>query len=333
MMSEADEKSKGWTTSIYVKDKASFQELQRKLKEQGRSLSEVMGEFTSKTLAEFKGAADGGAGTVEEAQIRYVSLKQQYSKLLAETAKSNHWLKEQGLFDPAVKLFGQTIGPDVSETSDEDGECEGRIVTFLEAASDAEFKDAAGKFLARALNKGKSQLGHAFVTYLEDLRQRFQLERQLLVFRPVDQAALSAEKTKATTEELFVPNASGRQGMSFEEWKRRLWEEWNCLTRDEQSRKKRPACLGHPWTERMKREHLRQMDEYNRLVREGRVGRVVQMQDEQDEADSEQDIPEDEEEEDTLEVDRGPSIGEILQEEREAAKEGGEETAEEEGGE
>ena len=76
-----------------------------------------------------------------------------------------------------------------------------RIVCFLEAASDPEFKEAANKFLAKTIKKGKSKLGHLFATYLESMRARFQLERQLLAFRPVDQVEMpNSEKQKAKEE-------------------------------------------------------------------------------------------------------------------------------------
>lgn len=186
--------------SVYVNG-AIMNELKRKLSGLGKSFNAELDSWMKARLFELNGTAPGGVGTVEEAQARYDTLKHEHRRMLAETAKTNAWLKEQKLFDKGVDLFDTVLGYNVNMM--ERPQCENKLARFLDNSSDAEFKEAAGKFLAKAIQKGKSQLGHVFITYLEDVRARLQVERQLLAFRPVDQdktATLSTEKPKAAEE-------------------------------------------------------------------------------------------------------------------------------------
>lgn len=93
--------ARGFSTSIYVKDKASFEECKRLLKLQGLSLSEEIMNFVLRRRDELK----GGSGQSMGEGVDYQSLKARYSKLVSEVARKKDELSEMPYFHEANDLL------------------------------------------------------------------------------------------------------------------------------------------------------------------------------------------------------------------------------------
>lgn len=79
-MVNLSEESRSFSTSIYVRDKASFEECKRLLKLQGKSISEEIMNFVLRRLDELRGAVTPGSSD-EEAGRKYEELKVKHKKM------------------------------------------------------------------------------------------------------------------------------------------------------------------------------------------------------------------------------------------------------------
>lgn len=102
-----EESSRGFSTSIYIRDKTAFQECKRLLELQGKSMSEEFADFISTRLAELKGS--GSTLDSADSVRRLQSLKKTYGELKANTVRLDRELKTSRSkdFDKATHLLVQ----------------------------------------------------------------------------------------------------------------------------------------------------------------------------------------------------------------------------------
>jgi hypothetical protein len=97
------EGSKGFSTSIYVSDRKSFEECKRLLRLQGRSISEEIMDFVCRKLDELKGT--GSTESKVDSTRRLEELKTRYMDRMVKTVKLERKLKGSKHFDEATDLL------------------------------------------------------------------------------------------------------------------------------------------------------------------------------------------------------------------------------------
>jgi hypothetical protein len=213
MMSEADEKSKGWSTSIYVKDKASFQELKRLLKLQGLSLSEEIAEFVSKRLIGLKG---NGSSTQDSSRL-FEELKAKHFQLSQKIDRLKSVLVENKVFEGYRNSFAKVSGYNPGEESWDLNESLDALEKFLKHCSDDAWKKAETQFL---FSYGSGARTDTFLDWLESVRERFRVERKLLELRTDPEELARLDEVERQKEEQRKKEAELRKQRLAEEARR-----------------------------------------------------------------------------------------------------------------
>lgn len=109
-----EESTRGFSTSIYVMDKKSFQECKDLLKLQGKSLSTEFSDFILRKLAELKGTE-----TKVDSTRRLADLKEQYDDVVVKTVKLERQLQTSPHFREAIDmLFELGLRKDLSNVDE-----------------------------------------------------------------------------------------------------------------------------------------------------------------------------------------------------------------------
>lgn len=211
-MNETNEKPKGFTTSIYVTDKASFEECKRLLKLQGRSLSEEIMDFVLKRLAELKGT--GSTESSIDSTRRFEELKAQHFQLGQKADKFKAALEEKKVYDNYLKKFGEILGYDPGGSSWELGECIDVIVEFLKHGNDYDWKRAETRFIVSYKVEG---IKHTFLDYLECGRERKKIDRKLIEMRTSPEELARLDEREHLEEEQRKKDAETRKLREAEE--------------------------------------------------------------------------------------------------------------------
>jgi hypothetical protein len=154
-----DKTGKGFSTSIYVSDKQTFEECKRLLKLQGRSLSEEIMDFILRRLEELRGTVNPDTSD-QEAKRKYLELKQTHITLVGQVEKLINQLEKQpDVYGEANELLAELkVTPDLGNTS-----------------------EVVPKFLLAW--KGSTEFAHMFVTLIELAKDKKDIERKLSEIR------------------------------------------------------------------------------------------------------------------------------------------------------
>jgi hypothetical protein len=211
-MSETSEKLEAFSTSLYVTDKAAYEECKRLLKLQGRSLSEELMEFIIRQRDELKG--ESSTDSTRDSGRQFEELKAQHFQLGQKLDKFKSVLEEKKAYDDCLEKFGKILGYNPGESSWEMGECVQVIVKFMAHGSDDAWKRAETQFLVSCKGGG---IVHTFLDYLECVRERKKVERRLLALRTDPEELARLDQLERLEEE--------RQKMLRETRKQREAEE------------------------------------------------------------------------------------------------------------
>jgi vacuolar-type H+-ATPase subunit I/STV1 len=112
------EKTRGFSTSIYVSDRQAFEECKRLLKLQGRSLSEEIMNFVLRRLDDLRGTVRLDTSD-EEGSRKYEELKAKHKKMQDDFDRRKEKLKEHEDYWKAIEML-RTFGmlADMSDTDE-----------------------------------------------------------------------------------------------------------------------------------------------------------------------------------------------------------------------
>jgi hypothetical protein len=126
------ERPEAFSTSLYVTDKAAYEECKRLLKLQGLSLSEEIMNFVLRRRDELKGNGSTESGI--DSSRRFEELKSQHFQLGQKNDRFKSVLQEKKVYDDYIRKFGKILGYDPGESSWTMGECVGVIDDFMRHA-------------------------------------------------------------------------------------------------------------------------------------------------------------------------------------------------------
>jgi hypothetical protein len=221
MASETGEKPEAFSTSLYVTDKAAYEECKRLLKLQGLSLSEEIMNFVLRRRDEMKG--NGSTESSGDSTRRFEELKATHFQLGQKVDKFKTVLQEKKVYNAYIKKFGEILGYDASESSWTMDKCVNVIDSFMRHGADDGWKRAETRFLMS--NKAGGGIVHTFLDYLESVRERKRVERKLLELRADPEELARLDELERQEEEQRKKDAETRKQKEAEEARKQKEEE------------------------------------------------------------------------------------------------------------